>query len=44
MCRGPASAGSRDTLRMNGVSKKRREREIRLEGCSRVWQVFIFLP
>ena len=31
-CRGPAPAGSRDTLRMNGVSKrnesKRRENEV----------------
>ena len=26
-CWGPASAGSRGTLRMNGVGKKRRERE-----------------
>ena len=26
-CQGPASAGSRGTLRMNGVGEKRRERE-----------------
>ena len=25
-CRGPASAGSRGTLRMNGVGEKRREK------------------
>ena len=49
-CQGPASAGSRGTLRMNGVGEKRRERErerereTRLGVCSRVWQVFIFLP
>ena len=26
-CRGPASAGSRGTLRMNGVSERKRDRE-----------------
>ena len=26
-CRGPASAGSRGTLRMNGVGERKRERE-----------------
>ena len=34
VCRGPASAGSRGTLRMNGVGEKKRERETRLEVCS----------
>ena len=50
-CWGPASAGSRGTLRMNGVGKKKRERETesdQMGGCSRVWQIFIlfyfFLP
>ena len=31
-CQGPASAGSRGTLRMNDISKAQRERESRL-GC-----------
>ena len=43
-CWGPAPAGSRGTLRMNGVSKgkRERERETRLGVCSRVWQCFVF--
>ena len=40
---GPASAGSRGTLRMNSVGKKKREKETRLGMCSRVWQIFIFI-
>ena len=40
-CWGPASAGSRFTLRMNGISE--RKREIRLGMCSGVWQMFIYL-
>ena len=47
-CRGPASAGSRGTLRMNGIGERDRdrdrERETRLGVCSRVWQIFYFLP
>ena len=49
-CRGPGPAGSRGTLRMNGIS----ERETRRTGldrerdqagiCSRVWQLLYFLP
>ena len=55
-CQGPASTGSRGTLRMNGIGKRERrhmrpaksareERERETRrGCSRVWQCCIFLP
>ena len=50
--RGPASAGSRGTLRINGAGERERDRdrerqrdrdrETHMGVCSRVWQIFIF--
>ena len=48
LCRGPAPAGSRGTLRMNGVGEREREREREREtrpGCaaeSGVWRLLFF--
>ena len=44
-CRGPASAGSRGTLRMNGVGERKRERERETrQGVQQSLANLYFLP